>query len=51
MRNIQTAADLGMSVIYINENRQPSLLYPSIRYLKELPMVLSTGGELRSPEE
>ncbi len=51
MRNIQTAANMGMSVVYINENRQPSLLYPSIRYLKELPKVLSTGGELHSPVE
>jgi putative hydrolase of the HAD superfamily len=51
IRNIQTAADLGMSVVYINENRQPSLLYPSIRYLKELPLVLSTNGELHSPVE
>ena len=46
LRNIQTAASLGMSVVYINENRQPSLLYPSIHYLKELPRILSTSGEL-----
>jgi putative hydrolase of the HAD superfamily len=51
IRNIQTAANLGLSVVYINENRQPSLLYPSIRYLKELPLVLSLNGELHPPAE
>jgi putative hydrolase of the HAD superfamily len=51
LRNIQTAAGMGMPVVYVNENRQPSLLYPSIRYLKELPQIVSTNGELISTLE
>jgi putative hydrolase of the HAD superfamily len=49
LRNIQTAASLGMPVVYVNENRQPTLLYPSIRYLKELPLILTTSGEILDP--
>jgi putative hydrolase of the HAD superfamily len=46
LMNIQTAAGLGLPVVYVNENRQPTLLYPSIRYLEELPLILTTGGTL-----
>ncbi len=35
-----------MPTVYVNENHQPTLLYPSIRYLEELPLILSTNGEL-----
>lgn len=41
LRNIETASKLGMSVVHVNENKQPSLLYPTIRYLKELPAAFS----------
>ncbi|MBN2257246.1 MAG: pyrimidine 5'-nucleotidase [Anaerolineaceae bacterium] len=47
LRNIQTAAEMGMSVVHINEKKQPSLLYPTVRYLKELPQVFSKDGEIQ----
>lgn len=46
IRNIQAAAELGMPVVHINEKGQPSLIYPSIQHLKDLPRVFSTGGDL-----
>jgi putative hydrolase of the HAD superfamily len=49
LRNIQTASELGMTVVYVNENRQPALLYPSIRLLGDLPLVVTSVGELITP--
>jgi len=46
LKNLQTATELGLPAVYVNENRQPTLLYPSIRYLEELPLILSTNGDL-----
>lgn len=46
LRNIETADGLGMPVVYVNENRQPVALYPSIRFLRDLPLVFSPSGEL-----
>jgi putative hydrolase of the HAD superfamily len=51
IKNIQTAAGLSLPTVYVNENRQPTLLYPSIRYLEELPLILSTTGELIKQSE
>jgi putative hydrolase of the HAD superfamily len=48
LRNIQTAAELGMSVVYVNENKQPSLIYPTIRFLNELPQVFNTDGKIQA---
>jgi len=49
LKNIETAAKLGMSVVHVNEKKQPSLLYPTIRNLKELPGVFSISGTLQYP--
>jgi putative hydrolase of the HAD superfamily len=49
LRNIQTAAGLGMSVVHVNEMKQSSLIYPTIRWLKDLPEVFSPSGEIRQP--
>ncbi len=49
LRNIETAFNLGMSVVHVNEKKQPSLLYPTIRNLKELPAIFSTNGIFHSP--
>ncbi|MGB8252170.1 MAG: pyrimidine 5'-nucleotidase [Anaerolineaceae bacterium] len=49
LKNIETAAGLGMSVVHVNEKKQPSLLYPTIRNLKELPGVFSINGILQYP--
>jgi putative hydrolase of the HAD superfamily len=51
LKNIQTASGLGLPTVYVNENHQPTLLYPSIRYLEELPLILSTTGELIKQSE
>ncbi len=47
IRNIETAAGLGMAVVHVNEKKQPSLLYPTIHSLKDLPVVFSTSGILQ----
>jgi putative hydrolase of the HAD superfamily len=52
LNNIQTASRLGLPSVYISENRPPTRLYPSIRYLEELPLILSASGEIiHHPEE
>jgi putative hydrolase of the HAD superfamily len=46
LKNIQTAAGLGLPAVYVNEVRPATPQYPSIHYLEDLPMILSTKGKL-----
>jgi putative hydrolase of the HAD superfamily len=46
LKNIQTAAGLGLPAVYVNEVRPATPRYPSIHYLEDLPMILSTKGKL-----
>ena len=44
LRNIQTAADMGLSVVYVNEKKKPPLMYPTIQFLRDLPEVFKDSG-------
>lgn len=37
LRNIEAASSMGMKVVHINEKGQPSLLFPTIKQLNQLP--------------